>query len=175
VNRALAFIPIVVLLVLVGVGVSLLTREEQRETFSDGLLGRPVPAYVLASLDGGEPVTNASRQGRAYLVNVFASWCTPCRAEHAQLMALQAGGVEIVGIAYKDRPGAAAAFLNELGDPYNTVALDPDGRFGLDLGITGVPETFVVGPDGAIRAVYRDPLTPEVIEEVILPALRAAH
>jgi cytochrome c biogenesis protein CcmG/thiol:disulfide interchange protein DsbE len=111
--------------------------------------------------------------GRAYVINMFASWCTPCRAEHPRLMQLRAAGVEILGVAYKDRPGAAAQFLNELGDPFRHVALDPDGRFGLDLGIAGVPETFVVGADGTIRAVHRGPLTEDAIERTIRPALAA--
>jgi cytochrome c biogenesis protein CcmG, thiol:disulfide interchange protein DsbE len=173
-NRAIALIPIIALVALIGVGAFLLTREQQRETFSEGRIGRPAPQYTLASLDGAEPVTSASRQGRAYVINVFASWCPPCRAEHPQLMALQAGGVDVVGIAYKDRPGATAAFLNELGDPFNEVGLDPDGRLGLELGIIGPPETFVIGADGAIHAVYRGPLTPEAVEETILPALERA-
>ncbi len=173
-NRVLAIIPIVALLGLIGVGVFLLTREQERELFSEGRIGRPAPAYVLERLGGGEPVESAAREGRAYLINVFASWCTPCRAEHPQLMALEAGGVEIVGVAYKDRPGATAAFLNELGDPFSEVGMDPDGSFGIELGITGAPETFVIGADGAIHAVHRGPLTPEVVEETILPALHGA-
>ena len=174
-NRAVALIPIVALLALIGVGVLLLTREQTRENFSEGRIGRPAPSYSLASLDEGEPVTSAARAGRPYVINVFASWCTPCRAEHPQLMALQAGGVDIVGIAYKDRPEATARFLTELGDPFADVGLDPDGRFGLDLGITGAPETFVIGADGTIVAVHRGPLTPEVVEETILPALQPAQ
>jgi cytochrome c biogenesis protein CcmG, thiol:disulfide interchange protein DsbE len=174
-NRAVALIPIVALLALIGVGVLLLTREQTRENFSEGRLGRPAPSYSLASLDEGEPVTSAVRAGRPYVINVFASWCTPCRAEHPQLMALQAGGVDIVGVAYKDRPEATLRFLNELGDPFADVGLDPDGRFGLELGITGAPETFVIGANGAIVAVHRGPLTPEVVEETILPALQPAQ
>jgi len=174
-NRAIAIIPLAALLALIGVGVFLLTREQTRETFSEGRIGRPAPAYSLERLGGGEPVTHASREGRAYVINVFASWCTPCRAEHPELMALQAGGVDIVGVAYKDRPEATAAFLDELGNPFSAVGMDPEGRFGLELGITGAPETFVIGADGAIRAVYRGPLTPEVREQVIRPALEQAE
>lgn len=170
-NRAIAIIPIVALIALIGVALFLLTREHAQQTFSEGRIGRAAPTYSLPSLDGGDPVTGAARAGRAYVINVFASWCTPCRAEHPQLMALQAGGVEIVGIAYKDRPEATQRFLAELGNPFATVGLDRDGRFGLELGITGAPETFVIGPDGTIRAVYRGPLTPQVIEEIIRPAL----
>jgi cytochrome c biogenesis protein CcmG/thiol:disulfide interchange protein DsbE len=154
-----------------AVAIFMLTRQDRQQTFSEGLMGRAAPQYALAPLEGGEPVTSGTRQGRAYVINVFASWCTPCRAEHPQLMALQAGGVDIVGVAYKDRPAATGAFLDELGNPFHDVALDPDGRFGLELGITGVPETFVIGEDGSIRAVVRDPLTPEIIERTILPAL----
>ena len=169
--RLIAFVPLVALLALVGVSVFLLTREGERERFTEGMVGQPAPAYALARLDGGEPLTGDARRGRAYVVNLFASWCTPCRAEHPQLMALRRQGVDIVGIAYKDRPGAAAAFLNELGDPFTDVALDPEGRSGLELGSTGVPETFVIGPDGVIRAAYRGPLTEEVVRDTILPAL----
>jgi cytochrome c biogenesis protein CcmG/thiol:disulfide interchange protein DsbE len=174
VNRAIALIPIVALIALIGVGASLLLRETARETFSEGRIGRPAPAYSLERLGGGEPVDSASHAGRAYLINVFASWCAPCRVEHPQLMALQAGGVEIVGVAYKDRPEATTAFLVELGDPFREVGLDPEGRLGLDLGVTGAPETFVIGADGAIHAVHRGPLTPEIIEQEILPALQRA-
>lgn len=170
-NRWLAFIPLAALALLVGVSVFLLTRESTRETISEGRIGRPAPAYAMARLGGGEPVTSAASMGRPYVINLFASWCAPCRAEHPQLMALRASGVEIVGVAYKDRPEDTRRFLDELGEPFSAVALDPDGRFGLELGLVGVPETFVIGPNGAIRAVYRGPLTPEVIEETIRPAL----
>jgi cytochrome c biogenesis protein CcmG/thiol:disulfide interchange protein DsbE len=177
-NRAIALIPILALIALIGVGVFLLTRdnarEGTRETFSEGLIGRPAPTYSLPSLDEGEPVTSAARADRPYVVNVFASWCTPCRAEHPQLMALQAGGVDIVGIAYKDRPENTQRFLDELGNPFADVGMDADGRLGLELGIIGAPETFVVGADGSIVAVHRGPLTPEVVEATILPALERA-
>jgi len=172
-NRWLAFIPLAALAVVIIVGAFLLTRETERETFSEGRIGRPAPAYSLTSLDGATVVANDAFEGRAYVINVFASWCTPCRAEHPQLMALQASGVEILGVAYKDRPAATTAFLDGLGDPFSAVGQDPEGRFGLDLGILGVPETFVIGPDGAIRAVHRGPITPEVVEETIRPALAA--
>jgi cytochrome c biogenesis protein CcmG/thiol:disulfide interchange protein DsbE len=171
--RLIAFVPLVALLMLIAVGVVLLTREGEREQFTAGMVGRPAPEFALARLDDGESLTNGDMRGRAYVVNLFASWCTPCRAEHPQLMALRRQGVEIVGIAYKDRREASVAFLTELGDPFSTVAMDPEGRFGLELGITGVPETFVIGPDGVIRAAYRGPLTEAAVRDEILPALRA--
>ncbi|MBX3511269.1 MAG: DsbE family thiol:disulfide interchange protein [Hyphomonadaceae bacterium] len=167
------FIPLAALALLVIVGVVLLTRDGERETFSTGLVGQPAPAYALANLDAGAPeVTNAAREGRPYVINLFASWCAPCRAEHPLLMALQAEGVEIVGVAYKDRPENAARFLQGLGNPFADVGLDPEGRVGLELGLQGVPETFVVGADGRIVAAYRGPLTQDAIEREIRPALR---
>jgi cytochrome c biogenesis protein CcmG/thiol:disulfide interchange protein DsbE len=171
-NRALALAPVIALAVLVAISAFLLIRGGERETVSAGMIGRPAPTFALTRLDGRELVTSDAMAGRAHVINLFASWCTPCRAEHPQLMALQAGGVEIVGVAYKDRPEAAARFLVELGDPYSMVALDPEGRFGLELGMAGVPETFVIGADGTVQAVHRGPLTREVIEDTILPALR---
>lgn len=170
--RLIAFVPLLALVALVGVGVFLLTREGERNRFTEGMVGQPAPAYALARLEGDTPLTGEERRGRAYVVNLFASWCTPCRAEHPQLMALRSQGVDIVGIAYKDRPEASAAFLAELGNPFADVGLDPEGRYGLEIGVTGVPETFVIGPDGVIRAAYRGPLTEEALRDVILPALR---
>ena len=170
--RWIAFVPLLALLALVSVSVFLLTREGERDRFTEGMIGQPVPAYALARLDREGTLTGEDRRGRAYVVNLFASWCTPCRSEHPRLLALSRQGVDIVGVAYKDRPEASAAFLAELGNPFADVGLDPEGRFGLDLGITGVPETFVVGPDGEIRAVHRGPLTEEAVRDIILPALR---
>jgi cytochrome c biogenesis protein CcmG/thiol:disulfide interchange protein DsbE len=169
--RLIAFVPLAALALLVAVGAFLLTREGERDRFTEGLVGRAAPTYALTRLDDGAMLTSDEMRGRPYVINLFASWCTPCRAEHPQLMALRQRGVEIVGIAYKDRREASAAFLTELGDPFSVVAMDPEGRFGLELGITGVPETFVIGPDGIVRAAYRGPLTAEAIEQEILPAL----
>ncbi len=170
-KRWLALAPLIALGGLVALSLFLLARSGERDTFTTGVAGRAAPNYALARLDGGPSLTDADMRGRAYVINLFASWCTPCRVEHAQLMALEAGGVEIVGVAYKDAPGAAANFLHELGDPYRAVVLDPEGRFALELGIMGVPETFVIGEDGTIRAAHRGPLTPDIVQSMILPAL----
>ena len=170
--RLIAFVPLAALLALIVVGVVLLTREGERNRFTEGMVGQPMPAYSLTRLDGDTPLTDQERVGQAYVVNLFASWCTPCRAEHPQLMALHRQGVDIVGVAYKDQPTASAAFLAELGNPFTDVGQDPLGRFGLEIGVTGVPETFVVGPDGIIRAAYRGPLTEDALRDTILPALR---
>jgi cytochrome c biogenesis protein CcmG/thiol:disulfide interchange protein DsbE len=172
VNRAIAFAPLALLALLVVVSVVLLLKPDAHQTITAGQMGRPAPAYSLVRLGGGEPVANATTNGKPHLINVFASWCGPCIAENAQLMALQAGGVDIVGIAYKDNPNDTQLFLDDHGNPYSAVGIDRDGQFALQLGIAGVPETFVVSAEGKIVAVHRGPLTPADLEREIYPALR---
>jgi cytochrome c biogenesis protein CcmG/thiol:disulfide interchange protein DsbE len=173
-KRVVPFIPLIGLALIVIVGAALLLRGGgQPATITAGDVGRPAPTYAIARLGGGVLMRDTDARGRVHVINMFASWCVPCRAEHPQLMALQAHGVEIIGIAYKDQPSETAEFLSELGNPFREVGLDPDGRFGLQLGIAGVPETFVIGADGRIRAVHRGPLTPDIVQREILPALRA--
>lgn len=171
-NRWAAFTPLIVLVLIVIAGVALLVRPGERPTFTAGLVGQPVPAYSLPRLGDGAPVSSAAPPQGPYVINLFASWCVPCRAEHEQLLALRAGGVHVVGVAYKDPPEDAARFLQELGDPYVEVGLDREGRYGLDIGVTGVPETYVIAADGRVRAVHRGPLTAEIVQREILPALR---
>jgi cytochrome c biogenesis protein CcmG/thiol:disulfide interchange protein DsbE len=109
------------------------------------------------------------------VLNFFASWCTPCRAEHPLLTALAQQGALVVGVDYKDTPDKARAMLAQLGDPYAAVGQDRTGRTGLDYGITGVPETFVIGADGAILAAYRGPLDAAAVSAKIVPALKRAE
>jgi cytochrome c biogenesis protein CcmG, thiol:disulfide interchange protein DsbE len=171
--RSWFVLPLLLLVALVGVAAFVLLRGGPRETLSEGRIGRDAPTFALSRLGGGELVTSDEMAGRAHVVNLFASWCVPCRAEHPLLMALEQRGVPVLGVAYKDEPDDAAAFLNELGNPFAIVALDPDGRFALDLGTAGVPETFVISADGRILAVHRGPLTEEIIAAEIMPALSA--
>jgi cytochrome c biogenesis protein CcmG, thiol:disulfide interchange protein DsbE len=176
VNRWAAFAPLAVLALIVVISAFLLLRGGgPAPTVTAGAIGRPAPTYAMARLGGGALVSDGDTAGRAHVVNVFASWCVPCRAEHPQLMELDNDGAELVGVAYKDLPADTARYLDELGNPYHAVALDPDGRFGLQLGIAGVPETFVISASGRIVAVHRGPLTPEVVQREIAPALRAAR
>jgi cytochrome c biogenesis protein CcmG/thiol:disulfide interchange protein DsbE len=106
------------------------------------------------------------------ILNVFASWCAPCRVEHPRLLELQAQGIHVVGVAYKDDPAATRAFLEELGDPYALVLVDRDGRAGLDLGISGVPETYAVDAQGIIVAKHAGSLLTDAEVERLTSALR---
>lgn len=134
------------------------------------LIDRPAPHFALPPLSGGERgFSSADLAGQVSLVNTFASWCVPCRAEHPVLSALaQTGRVPIYGIDYKDKAEAALAWLAELGNPYTRIGAD-DGRVGIDWGVYGVPESFIVDRDGRIRYKHVGPLTQADVEQTILP------
>ena len=160
-KRWLAFAPLAVLAALIGL-MALFALNRDPQVKPDALVGRPLPQAMLPTLVGGEAVSlRAAVEGPA-VINIFASWCGPCEVEHPELVKLSRAGVRVVGLAYKDDPAKTAAFLARLGDPFATVLSDRDGRVGIDLGISGVPETFLVGGDGVIRAKHTGPLTPEV-------------
>jgi cytochrome c biogenesis protein CcmG/thiol:disulfide interchange protein DsbE len=171
-KRLAAFTPLIVLVLIMAAAAALLLRGGEREAHFEPRIGRAAPAYELARLEGEGVIKPDAFGGRPYVINFFASWCAPCRAEHPMLMALKQQGAPILGVAYKDEPAAAKQLLSELGDPFAVHAQDREGRFALDLGVAGVPETFVIGRDGRIVAAYRGPLTEDVVRDTILPALR---
>jgi cytochrome c biogenesis protein CcmG/thiol:disulfide interchange protein DsbE len=109
------------------------------------------------------------------LVNFWASWCAPCRVEHPVLEDLAADGLPIIGVNYKDDPEKALGFLAELGDPYTAVGADPEGRTGLDWGLYGVPETFVIDSDGTVLLRHPGPITRDVLDRRIMPAIDEAR
>jgi cytochrome c biogenesis protein CcmG, thiol:disulfide interchange protein DsbE len=137
------------------------------------LIDRPAPDFALPGLyDAAKGLSRKDLGGRITLVNFFASWCTPCREEHQELMALaQRQGVILEGIAYKDKPEDARRFLDALGNPFRRVALDREGRTAIDFGVYGVPETYVIDASGQIRYRQVGPLTAEDVQEKILPLL----
>ena len=138
------------------------------------LLDQSVPTFELAALDSATQglTTSDLRAGEISVINVWASWCVPCRAEHPRLEEIaQVEGVSLYGIAYKDTPEAARAFLDELGDPFQRIGADLDGRAGIELGVYGVPETFIVGPDGRIRYKHIGPISPRDMDAHILPLI----
>lgn len=139
------------------------------------LLGKPAPHLALPGLAAGQPGLGDAdlRQGRPVLVNVFASWCGACIVEHPLLTELvKDPAVILYGLAWRDRPEATAAFLAEHGNPYRAVGSDPDNRAGIDWGVYGAPETYVIGGDGTILFKWVGALTPAVIADEILPRLK---
>ena len=141
------------------------------------LIGAPAPQTSLPPLDGSSlpGIDSAGFEGELTLVNVWASWCAPCRQEHPLLMDLaDEEGLTIAGLNYKDRPEQARAFLAELGNPYDAIGVDENGRTGIDWGVYGVPETFVVGRDGRIAYKFVGPLSPQTLQSQLMPAVEAA-
>jgi cytochrome c biogenesis protein CcmG/thiol:disulfide interchange protein DsbE len=145
------------------------------------LIGQSAPAVALPGLDGAPGLADADlRQGHVTLVNVFASWCAPCHEEHEFLMALaadpalKAKGVVLVGVAQKDSPENIRRFLGAKGDPYAKVGLDRDGRAGIEWGVYGVPETFIVKGDGAIAFKLVGPIDADTLESVVKPEILKA-
>lgn len=134
--------------------------------------GGPVPALTLSAFDGQPPFTvDDLATGEVVLVNFFASWCAPCRAEHQQLMTLAADGVRIFGVNYKDEPVKAKRFLGELGNPYARLAADDTGRTGLEWGLYGVPETFIIDGKGIVVKRFAGPITEAILDKIIRPAI----
>jgi cytochrome c biogenesis protein CcmG/thiol:disulfide interchange protein DsbE len=135
------------------------------------LIGKPVPTFDLPPVEGRTlGLASSDLHGEVSLVNVFASWCVACRAEHPLFMRLgENKTVPIHGLNYKDRPSDAARWLNTLGDPYTRTGADRDGRVAIDWGVYGVPETFVVGADGRIAHKQIGPVTEQALHETILP------
>ncbi|MBO6774494.1 MAG: DsbE family thiol:disulfide interchange protein [Marinibacterium sp.] len=137
--------------------------------------GQTAPPLQLTEMQGKEMFTaDTLRDGKVKLVNFWASWCAPCRVEHPNLDVLSREGIPIYGINYKDDPANAAAFLDELGDPYVAIGVDGQGRTALDWGLYGVPETYVVAGDGTIILRFAGPVTQRVISETLRPALDSA-
>jgi cytochrome c biogenesis protein CcmG/thiol:disulfide interchange protein DsbE len=148
-----------------------LTRDPG--TLPSALLNKPAPEFALPPLTDGKPgLATADLKGGPALVNVWASWCVPCRAEHPVLTRL-ARDVPVYGFNYKDKPEDAKRFLAELGDPYRRSGVDANGRAAIDWGVYGVPETFVVDGDGRIRHRHVGALTERAVAETIRPLLKS--
>ncbi|HET8877180.1 MAG TPA: DsbE family thiol:disulfide interchange protein [Casimicrobiaceae bacterium] len=138
------------------------------------LVDKPAPSFSLAKLhQPGERLSNADMRGQVWLLNVWASWCVSCRVEHPLLVALaKADVVPVIGLAYKDKPEDGLAWLASNGDPYRMSIVDRDGRVGIDFGVYGVPETFVIDKAGIIRYKQIGPLTADALDKTILPLVR---
>jgi cytochrome c biogenesis protein CcmG/thiol:disulfide interchange protein DsbE len=167
--RMAVFTPLLLFLgmaVLFGIGLTLNPRD-----IPSPLIGKPVPVFDLPAVKGRElGLSSAALQDEVSLVNVFASWCTACREEHPLFMELRKSGiVPIHGLNYKDKPDDAAKWLDELGDPYTRTGADINGRIGIEWGVYGVPETFVIDRHGRIAYKHIGALTPRALQEKIIP------
>ncbi len=174
----------VAMFVLLAAGflVALLMRDPQR--LPSVLINKPVPEFDLAALDGLKQGATAVpglasrdlQQGGPYVVNVWASWCGPCREEQPLLGVLaERARVPLVGINYKDRPANALAFLTAYGNPFTRVGVDPAGRAAINWGVYGVPETYVIDRQGRITFKHIGPISPTSIETDLLPAIERAR
>ncbi|HEY8576512.1 MAG TPA: DsbE family thiol:disulfide interchange protein [Devosia sp.] len=142
------------------------------------LIDKPAPQFALEEVPelGVPGFDTAALKGEVTVVNVFASWCIPCRDEHPLLVALKdVSGIRLFGINQADAPENARAFLRELGNPYDAVGADRDRRVSIDWGVYGVPETFVVDADGVITFKHVGALSPEAVQAELLPAIAAAR
>jgi len=167
-KRLIAFAPLVLLAVLLTV--LAWYNFHKRERYEPRtLVGHSVPAVALTDLQDGSQVdlkTLAAGYSHPILVNVFASWCEPCRGENPELMALKQKGVTIIGVAWKDEARNTINYLSQNDDPYARTLSDTSSQAGLALGITGVPETFIVAPDGRITDKVGGPIVPDTLGEV---------
>jgi cytochrome c biogenesis protein CcmG/thiol:disulfide interchange protein DsbE len=165
-KRLIALAPIAALAALVVVFAGYALHHSPQVT-PRATVGQAAPNDPLPQLSGAAPAPIRTAFKGPTLVNFFASWCVPCAEEAPTLASLKAEGVRIVGVAWKDDPGKTRAFLARYGDPYQTIFVDRDGRAGIDFGVTGVPETYLVGPDGRILDKQAQPLTPADAEALL--------
>lgn len=158
----------VALVALLGVGLSLNPRE-----VPSPLVGKPLPQFSLAQLrDPQQSLSSSDLGGRPALLNAWATWCVECRREHPLLVDIaRAGAVPVYGLNYKDQRADALQWLQRLGDPYVASGFDGDGRVGLDLGVYGLPETFLVDADGTIVHKHIGPLSQEIWERDFVPVI----
>ncbi len=177
-RNLLALLPLVLFAALSGVFLMQLMSGRDTQTLPSALIGQPAPKTSLPpilALESMPGIAPDDLKGKVTVLNIFASWCGPCRDEHPVLMELAKDGrFQLIGVNYKDKPENAAAFLNELGNPFAKIGSDVSGRAGIDWGVYGVPETYVIGPDGVIRYKHVGPLDTESAKMLVDEAAKAA-
>ena len=172
-RRVFYLLPLALFLVLAAYFAVSLRPNHDIHELPSAMIEQPAPAFDLASLDAGKPLSLAALKGHPFVINFFASWCVPCRIEHPLLMRLaEQNHLPLYGIDYKDKPEDGSRLLATFGDPYRQVGMDRDGRAGLNFGVYGVPETYVVDSTGVIRRRFVGPLTAETVDKDLLPLLK---
>lgn len=180
--RLIVLLPLILFLALSALFLYRLATGGDASQVPSALIDKPVPTFELAPLAGltrdGAPVpglTNRDLVGRVTVVNVWASWCVPCRQEHPILDEVAKDTrIRLVGINYKDDPENARRFLGQLGNPFAAVGTDPRGRTAIDWGVYGVPETFVITADGKIAYKHIGPLSPQSFRQTLIPEIEKA-
>ena len=169
--KARLFIPLALFMVMAGFLARGLMLDPSR--VPSPLVDKPAPAFRLAQLDaGGASFNTADMRGQVWILNIWASWCVSCLDEHPLFLSLSSKGLlPIVGLNYKDESADAVVWLRQHGNPYTVIAHDGDGRVGLDWGVYGVPETFVIDREGIIRYKHIGPVDNEALEKTILPLI----
>ncbi|MDE2029249.1 MAG: DsbE family thiol:disulfide interchange protein [Alphaproteobacteria bacterium] len=175
-KKVFAMLPVAVFAVLVGFFIYRLVLIDHGDTpnlIPSVMIGRSAPAFDLPPLFDGQPHFAAKDlQGKVTLINFFASWCEACRAEHGFLGEVKQAGIRLIGIDYKDDPKDAKAWLARMGDPYDEVVTDADGRTAINFGLYGVPESYLIDKKGVIRFKQTGELTPDVIRSQVVPLAR---
>ena len=167
-SRIMVWLPLAVFAVLVGFFFKGLTLDPNEQP--SALIGQPVPEFQLTDLNTGQPLSREQLPQQPFLLNVWASWCITCQVEHPYLTQLSQR-MPLVGLNYKDTETAARNWLQKLGDPYAVQIFDPTGRLGLDLGVAGAPETFLVDGSGVVHARIQGEVNQRVFERQIQPLL----
>ena len=173
-KRLFYLLPLAVFLVLALYFAIGLSRDPG--VLPSALIDKPAPDFTLSPIEGGPGQrfsTADLRGGGVSIINVFASWCLPCRTEHVLITRLAKMNVaKVYGLNYKDRPQDALRWLAELGNPYAAIGVDPKGRVAIDFGVYGIPETFIIDNTGTIRYKHVGPITPEILNTVIVPIIK---
>lgn len=167
-SRWVVWLPLAIFAVLVGFFFKGLTLDPSAQP--SALIGKPVPSFQLTDLHTGQVLTSQSLPAKPFLLNVWASWCITCQVEHPYLTELSEK-LPIVGLNYKDSETAAKNWLAQLGDPYTTQIFDPNGRLGLDLGVAGAPETFLIDARKVIRLRIQGEVNDRAYQRQIQPLL----
>ncbi|MEM7197464.1 MAG: DsbE family thiol:disulfide interchange protein [Pseudomonadota bacterium] len=176
-KKFLTFLPLLIFAVIASYFYLGLGRD--KDTLPSALIDKPIPQFALPALDDASKILSRDIvQGDGItLINFFASWCVPCRAEHPQLLALQRMqddlGLRLIGIAWKNKRDEAQQFLQELGNPFAITLHDEKGRTGIDFGVYGLPETYVIDQAGHIRYRHVGPILPETLRDRILPVIKS--